>query len=160
MWTPLLTGFLKRQPAWKKKLKLVLWQFAGNFKFTEETCGRLERFLKILPKGMGQAFEFRNSSWFHREVFDLLNKYQAGFVINDSSKFPSFDKITDGLCYIRFHGPGALYGSSYSDAELKTWAKKIKSYLKKVDVYCYFNNDGSAFAIKNAQTLKSLLARQ
>ena len=49
--------------------------------------------------------------------------------------------------------------SYYSDLELKIWAEKIRQYLKKVDVYCYFNNDIQGFAVKNAMTLREILLR-
>jgi len=56
--------------------------------------------------------------------------------------------FTGDFTYIRFHGPQSLYSSSYSDTELKIWAKRIRKYLRPHNIYCYFNNDVSGFAIK------------
>jgi uncharacterized protein YecE (DUF72 family) len=48
-----------------------------------------------------------------------------------------------------------LYGSDYSDRELKQWAGKIQDWRKKdKNVFVYFNNDAYGFAVKNALALK------
>lgn len=139
------------------KLSCVLWQFPGSFQYTDETFARLETFLKLLPQAIRQAMEFRHSSWFTNSVFTLLNRYGVGFVINDSSRFPAFETVTGDFVYIRFHGPGKLYASSYSQEELEAWAKKIKKYRKTCDVYCCFNNDFYGYAIENARKLMNIL---
>lgn len=141
------------------KLSCILWQFPGNFHANDETYARLETFLKLLPQDIRQAIEFRHTSWFTDTVFTLLNKYGVGFVINDSSRFPAYETVTGDFAYLRFHGPGKLYASSYSTEELKSWAGKIKKYRKKYDVYCYFNNDYYGYAIENAKTLRELVEK-
>jgi uncharacterized protein YecE (DUF72 family) len=58
------------------------------------------------------------------------------------------------------HGPdhGWLYAGSYSDADLRWWADRIREWDRSgLDVYGYFNNDGNAFAVHNARRLKTLL---
>lgn len=153
------------------KLKIILWQFPKSFKFNDENLERLEKFLHILAfqsrfgkldpnpvwLKIKHGFEFRDDSWFKKEVFDLLNKNNVGFVINDSSFFPKKEISTGGFTYIRFHGPSGLYSSNYSRRELMTWAQKIKRFQKLGEVYCYFNNDVGGFAVKNAWELKELL---
>lgn len=145
----------------KEKLAVVLWQFPASFHNTEENFKRLKEFVLILRFAQDeirtrQAFEFRHSSWFTDEIYNLLNKNGAGFVINDSNYFPSKEVVTGDFVYIRFHGPASLYSSSYSDNQLKVWAKKIDRLAdKKYDVYCYFNNDAFGHAVKNALALKS-----
>lgn len=140
-----------------KKLTCCLWQFPKSFVKKDETIDRLQNFLSLLPKNIKQVFEFRDTSWFSDEVFSLLNKYRAGFVLNDSSVFPEIEVVTDSIVYIRFHGPGALYASSYRDEQLLTWAEKISEFLKQFDVYCYFNNDWDARAITDASKLQTFM---
>lgn len=140
----------------KEKLSIVLWQFPASFKNNEENLRRLTKFLSFPPKKIRQTFEFRHNSWFTEKIYNLLNKKNAGFVNNDTNAFPTKKVITGDFVYIRFHGPSYLYSSSYSNSELKDWAKKIKKYSKKYDVYCYFNNDFSTHAIRNAQELIEL----
>ncbi len=68
-------------------------------------------------------------------------------------------QVTTDFAYLRFHGGELLYGSNYSDSELKQWATKIQDWrTKKKTVFVYFNNDAYGFAIKNALTLKKLVS--
>jgi uncharacterized protein YecE (DUF72 family) len=53
-----------------------------------------------------------------------------------------------------------LYGSNYSDKELKQWLGKIQDWRKKSKtVFVYCNNDAYGFAIKNALALKKLVSQ-
>jgi uncharacterized protein YecE (DUF72 family) len=139
------------------KLSLVLWQFPPGFHNKPENYEKLETFLSMLQKSINQTVEFRHESWFEDSVFKLLNKYGTGFVMNDSSRWAQAENVTGKVAYVRFHGPEALYGSEYSDEQLSAWVEKIKIFAKDREVYCYFNNDGNAYAIKNAKTLKEML---
>ncbi len=66
--------------------------------------------------------------------------------------------LTKNFAYLRFHGGEVLYGSNYSDNELKRWAAKIQDWrMKKKTVFVYFNNDAFGFAVKNAFTLKKFV---
>ncbi|HEX7456051.1 MAG TPA: DUF72 domain-containing protein [Candidatus Nanoarchaeia archaeon] len=107
------------------------------------------------------AFEFRHESWLDKEIYDLLRKYKAGFVMQDSAgRWPAAEVVTSEFVYLRFHGPGLLYSSNYPDKILKEWAEKINSWLGEgLDVYAYFNNDVNAYAIQNALKLKELTNR-
>lgn len=140
------------------KLNLVLWQFPASFKATEHDREKLEDFFKLLPDKFRQAIEIRSDSWFTKDFFDLLRIYDIGFVVNSSGRYPEKEEITSNFAYFRFHGPASLYSSSYSDKHLEKYAVKIKNILHNSDVYCYFNNDSHAFAVKNALTLKKLVS--
>jgi uncharacterized protein YecE (DUF72 family) len=153
-----LEYFFKETVGLGDKFRLTLWQFASRFKLNEENFERFEKFLDLLPKNVDHAFEFRDKSWFEEKVFDLMNSKGAGFVVNDSGRFPSHEVITGKVAYIRFHGPTKLYASNYSDEQLSEWAKAIKEYKKNHEVYCYFNNDVGGFAIENARQLESLVS--
>jgi uncharacterized protein YecE (DUF72 family) len=138
-------------------LSCVCWQFAKDFRCNEETLARLRSFLPLLPRDVRQAVELRDPSWFTDTVFELLRQHNTGFVINDSPHFPATEVVTADFVYVRFHGPGRLYASSYSRAELEAWAEKIGRYLESRDVYGYFNNDYGGFAIANARDLIELV---
>jgi uncharacterized protein YecE (DUF72 family) len=52
-----------------------------------------------------------------------------------------------------------LYAGSYSDADLTWWAARIQEWnATGKDVLVYFNNDGNANAVRNARTLRTLVA--
>ena len=101
------------------------------------------------------AFEFRDSSCFGEEMLALLRKHRAGLVISHSSRYPVPEiTATSNFVYFRFHGPTALFASSYSDAELRDWARIMKSLMRtRHDVYAYFNDDSGGHAPRNAQVL-------
>ena len=70
-------------------------------------------------------------------------------------------RATAPFVYVRLHGPDPcrLYGGCYSDADLRWWADRIREWADQGrDVYAYFNNDGHAFAVRNAETLRAMVA--
>ena len=147
----------------KQKLGVVLWQLPPRFKFQKE---RLEEFcvlLSTLPRSKlhRHAFEFRDESWFCNEAFRILEEFGFAFCIAHGSGLPFIEKITSDFVYLRLHGGEVLYGSNYSDKELKQWAEKIQDWRKKVKtVFVYFNNDAYGFAVKNALSLKKFVSQE
>ncbi|MCD6429343.1 DUF72 domain-containing protein [bacterium] len=150
----------------KEKLGPILFQFPPSFKVDKENIGRLKNFLKLtfnypsstIHYSLRFAFEFRHKTWIDKKVFDLLKKYNAAWVIADSSRYPKSETTTADFVYIRMHGPGALFASKYSKQDLKELAQKIAEYKKQgKDVFVYFNNDFHGYAIDNAKELINLL---
>lgn len=142
----------------KDKLKCILWQFPKNFKFKDEYIDRLEVFLKLLPKNIFHAFEFREEGWFNTTVMNILEKNNSCLVVSQSSIFPEINMPSEKFTYLRFHGPEGLYSSGYSDGQLKKWAEKIKDYQKKkMTVFAFFNNDSGNYAVNNAEKLNNFI---
>jgi uncharacterized protein YecE (DUF72 family) len=82
---------------------------------------RLHAFLAQLPLQRCAALEFRHPSWFDDEVFGLLRDHWAALCVADAEgdlEVP-FTATAD-WGYLR------LRRSNYSDAELKTWVKRVK----------------------------------
>lgn len=142
-------------------LACVLWQFPATFVLRPdgENLRRLEHFLAFLPTTCLQVVEFRDASWFVEDVFGLLEAAGVGLVRNDSPAFPQTERVTGRCAYVRFHGPGGLYASSYGEADLAAWADRVRRWSQRRDVYCYFNNDAQAFAIQNASRLAELVGQ-
>ena len=104
------------------------------------------------------AIEFRNTSWYNDEVYNLLDQYNASLVIHDipASATPLTAPATS-FKYLRFHGPEPRYRGSYDDTSLHQYAKYIKAWLREEKtVYAYFNNT-MGDAVKNLQALNSLI---
>ncbi|HSB05196.1 MAG TPA: DUF72 domain-containing protein [Thermodesulfobacteriota bacterium] len=156
-----LSLLMEHASSLKEKLGVVLWQLPPRFRFQKE---RLEEFcvlLSTLPrsKSIRHAFEFRDESWFCREATQILEEFNFALCIAHGSGLPSMEAVTSDLIYLRLHGGETLYGSNYSDQELKEWAAKIEGWKKKgKTAFVYFNNDAYGFAIKNALTLKKLIS--
>ena len=155
-----LSLLLEHASPLKEKLGAVLWQLPPRFRFQKE---RLEEFcvlLSTLPrsKSLRHAFEFRDESWFCREAIQTLEEFNFALCIAHGSGLPYLETATSEFIYLRLHGGETLYGSNYSDQELKQWADKIQGWEKTgKTVFVYFNNDAYGFAIKNALMLKKLV---
>ena len=122
---------------------------------------RLEYFLKAMPDQVRVAVEFRHGSWLDDAVFALLERHGATYCVLSGAKLPCLLRATAPLVYVRWHGPDHehLYAGSYSDDDLRWWADRIREWAGQGhDVLGYFNNDGEGHAIRNARTLRALLA--
>ncbi len=135
----------------------VLIQFPPGLKIEKfEQLHKLLRNIKAANKKniWKIAVEFRHTSWYNKNVYDLLDEYKMNLVIHDLPA--SATPITAsgaGFRYVRFHGPGGRYRGSYTDDYLLQYAEYIKRWIREgKTVYCYFNNT-MGDAIKNLQTL-------
>lgn len=133
----------------------ILFQLSPSFKINIQ---RLRDFLIKLPEEHNYTFEFRNKSWFDEDVYNLLSQYNAAFCIYDMGGDITPLTVTADFVYVRLHGPGQAYGGDYSKKHLTKWAKIFEQWIDQGKrVYCYFNNDQSGYAVKNALNLKKIL---
>ncbi len=145
----------------KEKLGIVLWQLPPRFKFQKD---RLEEFcvlLSTLPrsKPLHHAFEFRDPSWLCQEAFHILEEFHFAFCMAHGSGLPFLETVTANDVYVRLHGGEVLYGSNYSDEELRQWSRRLQGWKEEGrTVFVYFNNDAYGFAVKNALTLIKLIS--
>lgn len=153
-----LDNFMPRAERLRQKLGPILWQLPPGWKVNLE---RLEEFFAALPKEHRYTFELRNETWMTDEVYDLLHKHNAAFCIYELAGYQSPLEITADWTYIRLHGPTQFkYQGSYSDEQLAEWADRIRAWSRKLkEIYVYFDNDDSAYAVYNAITLKRMLGK-
>jgi len=138
----------------EKKEGPFLFQLPPHFAVDYE---RLKEFLQLVNMHK-VCLEFRDTSWFTEEIYELLVQHKVAFCIYELDYALSPLVITSNFVYIRLHGPKGAYLGRYSNKDLGFWASKIKKWknLGK-DVYCYFNNDEKGYAPINALELKELL---
>src|SRR5947209_8113974 len=112
------------------------------------------------PARYRHAIEVRHHSYFHSEFYDILRRNDCAFVISDTpGTFGYAEEVTADFVYVRLHGSTALYASDYSDAELATWAERVRGWVgDQLDVYVYFDNDALTHAPFNAMQLDRVLA--
>lgn len=121
---------------------------------------RLDEFLSTAPKSRRWAVEVRDPSWLHDEVYDVLRQHGAALCIHDLLADHPWELTTDWT-YVRFHGPHALdrpYQGLYGADGLFWMSDRLSTWLSQgKDVYAYFNNDDSGFAVRDARWLAERL---
>ncbi len=153
--------FLKGARSLKEKLGPILLQFPPSFKGNDENLKRVSDFLSYASKeGVRIAMEFRHDSCFGEPMLSILRQHEAALVISHSSRFPVPEVMATGaFVYFRFHGPREWCASSYPQADLRGWARYIRSFMKQgLDAYAYFNNDARGDAAPNAKLLEEIVA--
>lgn len=157
-----LERFFSIFDAMKDNLGPVLLQLPPFLKFNYDTAEHLYRLLKTKYRHYHFVIEIRHESWLEEVSLTLMTAFDIGFVISQSDKFfPYQEAVTAKTIYIRFHGPKDLYASSYSDRQLKSYARKIKSWAKEGhEVWAYFNNDIHGYATQDAERLLQFLGEK
>jgi uncharacterized protein YecE (DUF72 family) len=168
-----------------KKLGPILWQLPPSFRFDVDV---LRAFFELLPRtpraierlardhdarllGRTQveatsedfrvryALEVRHESFVDPRYLTLLRDYGVASCIADSAgRYPVIEEATADFAYVRLHGAKELYVSGYSPAELSTWAKRIRKWQRRQEVFVYFDNDVKVHAPFDARNLALILA--
>jgi len=146
-----------RAAALREKLAVVLWQLPRNFHCNLARLATFARALRRWPAAR-HAIEFRHPSWFCAEVAACLGEHRIALCQSDAADWPLWDAVTTDLVYVRLHGHALTYASSYSEHELRAWARKARRWLREGrDVHVYFDNDAAGAAPRNALRLLALL---
>ena len=136
----------------------VLFQLPARFKADRE---RLASFLKMLSKRHKYAFEFRDASWYDEKILDVLCDRNVALCLSDHVDAPAPWKVTATHVYIRGQGPTGQYKDQYPVKKLRDWATTIKKWQRRrLDVYCYFDNDQKSAAPKDARRLLELIVKR
>lgn len=128
----------------------------------ERDDARLGHVLALLPDWIRVAVELRHPSWQCEEVYALLERHRAAYVVLSGAGLPCVLRATAPFVYVRFHGPDHqhLYAGSYADADMDWWADRIREWERGgAEVFAYFNNDGGGNAVHNARALRYRLGR-
>ncbi|HEY3402255.1 MAG TPA: DUF72 domain-containing protein [Ohtaekwangia sp.] len=143
----------------QKKMGPVLIQLPPSLKFNPEVADHFFNLLKSTYHPYTFALEVRHNTWMTKESIDLMSLYHIAFVISQSGHgFPYAEHITAKDIYIRFHGPGKLYASLYSEEEMQKYANLFRSWQKEGHtLWIFFNNDFYGYAIKNGLQLETWL---
>lgn len=104
------------------------------------------------------AVEFRHSSLYVSECYELLKEFDMSMVIHDKSNVASpMVDTSSKFSYLRLHGPLGNYKGSYDDGMLYEYAGYVSEWLKENrKVFVYFNNTmGQANA--NLQSMRDFV---
>jgi uncharacterized protein YecE (DUF72 family) len=127
-----------------EKLGPVLFQLPP---FLKSDPTLLKDFLEGLPHGFKVAFEFRHTSWFNDEVYDLLRKSDAALCQAESEKIETPKVQTAGFSYLR------LRKEDYSPKARKELTQSVGSLAKQGDVFVYFKHEETAEGALYAESL-------
>jgi uncharacterized protein YecE (DUF72 family) len=119
----------------------VLFQLPPNMK---KDLARLGEFLALLPEGHNATFEFRHDSWFEDDVYAALKGAGAALCLSereDSAPPPLVETAPWGYVRLRLE--------TYSDADLKQWARKLEATTWR-ETYVYFMHEPTAPAYAKA----------
>ncbi len=159
------------------KLGCILFQFPPWFTARESNEAYIDYCRAHLP-GERLAIEFRHTSWFGAQLqhtLDFLTQRQLTLVCFDAPDAPSIPKpaltATADVAYVRFHGhnrqawfqrtttAAERFKYLYTEEELRTAAHKLRQLRGAKTAHVLFNNCYSDYGVRNAQTMKQLLAQ-
>lgn len=136
----------------------VLYQLPPRWRPDPE---RLAAFLDALPTGQPQAIEIRDRRWYGPALSSALGDAGVALCLHDMPGSAPRPEPVGPLVYVRFHGSGARYGGRYSAQRLTAWAIRMAAWAEAgLPVWAYFNNDIDGHAVRDADRLRSLLARR
>jgi len=136
----------------------VLYQLPPSLRRDDALLSDFCAILKERYPQWRHAVEFRNNSWLHEAVFEILRRNGVCYVLVSGPGQEFREVATADFLYIRFHGVTRWYDYDYSDAELAEWAERIRRLgAPQKETFIYFNNDSNAYAVKNAKRLRELL---
>ncbi len=138
-----------------RRMGLVLFQLPPNF---QADTVRLETFLAdAAPVESGKlrlAFEFRHSSWFTEEIYNVLRRHNAALCVAESDELETPEIATASFsCY-------RLRKSEYSESALREIEGRLERSAARGDVFAYFKHeDTPAGALEAEALLKKFPAR-
>ncbi len=143
-----LAVFARLASALEDRLGPLLFQLPPNLK---KDLPRLEAFLDDVPDTAKAAFEFRHESWFDEDVFAALRARGAALCIADSEKISAPLVHTAPFAYFRLRDEG------YQDADIASWAGKVREASQSGEVYVFFKHEESGKGPAFATQLRGLL---
>jgi uncharacterized protein YecE (DUF72 family) len=147
--------FFTRARRLERTLGPVLYQLPPRW---PANPGRLETFLKALPRTRRHAIEFRDRSWYTDAIFALLDRHQVALCVHDMEGSASGRLSIGPFVYARFHG-AQKYSGRYADATLDAWAEWLAACARGgTPIYAYFNNDAGGHAPRDAVRLRDRIA--
>ena len=139
----------------KEKVACVLTQLPPQFAYSEEN---LEKLVYQMHPSFNNVIEFRNESWWRKDVQKILAENDIGFC---GVSFPkiSFDDavVNTALGYYRFHGVPKLFYSEYDKSFIEKIFKQLNENKKAKNIFIYFNNTASLAALHNARYFQHLV---
>ena len=140
------------------KLGPIVWQLPPNFRRDDERLAAA--CCRSASRGR-HCIEFRHPELVPAEPCTPgCGMPGVALVIADHPKWPfQAHELTTDWTLVRLHHGRRGRRGNYSRRELEDWARRIRGWRRRSEVFVYLNNDWEGFAVDNARTLKRLLQR-
>ncbi|WP_240466023.1 MULTISPECIES: DUF72 domain-containing protein [Sphingobacterium] len=150
----LLTEFYNVvQQGLQEKLQFILFQLPPSVTYSPQMLALI---IRSLDTNFLNVLEFRHPSWWNTDVYTTLGASNIIFCSMSHPSLPSDVIVNTSWIYYRMHGDTKLYGSDYSERQLKKLATDIEANGQVKEAYIYFNNDMEGHAVQNAKALKQI----
>lgn len=154
---PLLIDFYDTiQKGLQEKLAGVLFQLPAQLTCTPAL---LQKIVQQLDPAFTNVVEFRHSSWWQPEVYEILSKHHICFCSISHPQLPNEVISNTDTIYYRFHGVPQLYYSLYDETFLQQVVTAIKNAKHTKQAFVYFNNTAQTAAIQNARFVQQLITQ-
>jgi uncharacterized protein YecE (DUF72 family) len=147
---------------WSRATKLgdhlgpMLYQLPPRW---QRDVDRLRSFVAGLPPHRLHAIEFREPSWYDRDVYDLLADAGVALCLHDMPGSATRPEPIGPFVYVRFHGATAKYRGGYSPQQLRSWAERLAGWAEEgKPCFAYFNNDIGGHAPNDAGRLREMVS--
>jgi uncharacterized protein YecE (DUF72 family) len=122
---------------------------------------RFSAFLEAARSDVPQAVEFRDRRWYEPAILELVAASGMALCLHDMTGSATDHRPVGPFVYVRFHGAGARYGGRYPDDALQAWADRMVGWAADgLPVWAYFNNDIGGHAPRDADRLRTEVARR
>jgi uncharacterized protein YecE (DUF72 family) len=126
-----------------RRLGPILFQLPPNFKADQAV---LADFLKIVPRAVRVAFEFRHESWFTDATWQTLRDRNIALCVAETEERNTPDVVTADYAYYRYRKP------TYTAEERAAMVSRMKERLAAGrDVFAYFKHEetpeGALYAV-------------
>lgn len=130
------------------RLGPLLFQLPPNFKADHAVLGE---FLKMLPRSVRAAFEFRHDSWFSDGTWEILRERNIALCVAETEERNTPDVVTADYAYYRYRKP------TYTADERQAMVSRMNEHLAAGrDVFAYFKHEetpeGALYAVDVLQT--------
>jgi uncharacterized protein YecE (DUF72 family) len=104
-----------------------------------------------LPANIACSFEFRHTSWFSPDVYELLRRHRSILCIHDSDEGCTPLELTARAVYVR------LRRERYTDKEREEWRVRWRNWAESgIEVYAFIkhkdNPDAPRIALAFAES--------
>jgi uncharacterized protein YecE (DUF72 family) len=128
------------------RLGPILFQLPPSLKADRD---RLAAFVRLLPRGLQSAFEFRNATWFDESIYTVLREFNVALCQAENENLETPHVVTADFVYLRLRKP------DYTESELASIAWRIQQYrvTNGYPTFAIFKHEETPAGALNAERL-------